>query len=44
MLKIIDVIGNLFEITTSFLPPVVFYVAIPFVALMSLLKIVREVH
>ena len=43
MSKIISVIGNLGELATSFIPPTVWYIALPFVGIMGFLKIVREV-
>lgn len=44
MSKIVTVISNLFDIASSFIPAPVFFIAIPFVALMAFMKIIREVH
>lgn len=42
MSKIVSVITNLGSLATSFIPPVVWAIALPFVGIMAFLKIVRE--
>lgn len=42
MAKIVNTLSSLFAITTSFIPPVVFYVVVPFVGLYAFIKLVGE--
>lgn len=44
MSTIIQITIKLTQIINAFIPPVIFYIAIPFIALMSLFKIVREIR